>query len=47
MFDVGFFSLFWLITWLILEIQILKDDATREQYDYAIAHPEEVNQKPI
>ncbi|KAH9325771.1 hypothetical protein KI387_005949, partial [Taxus chinensis] len=22
--------------------EILKDDATREQYDYAIAHPEEV-----
>jgi hypothetical protein len=25
-----------------LFLQILKDDATREQYDYAIAHPEEV-----
>lgn len=23
-------------------LQILKDEATREQYDYAIAHPEEV-----
>lgn len=26
-----------------LTLQILKDEATREQYDYAIAHPEEVN----
>lgn len=24
-------------------MQILKDEATREQYDYAIAHPEEVH----
>ncbi|KAF5189942.1 chaperone protein dnaJ 50-like, partial [Thalictrum thalictroides] len=24
---------------------ILKDEATREQYDYAIAHPEEVGMK--
>lgn len=24
-------------------LQILKDEATREQYDYAIAHPEEVS----
>jgi len=23
-------------------LQILKDEATREKYDYAIAHPEEV-----
>lgn len=23
-------------------MQILKDEATREQYDYALAHPEEV-----
>nr|GMD74471.1 probable leucine-rich repeat receptor-like serine/threonine-protein kinase At3g14840 [Ipomoea batatas] len=29
-------------SWLILYLQILKDEATREQYDYAIAHPEEV-----
>lgn len=27
---------------LIFIFQILKDEATREQYDYAIAHPEEV-----
>lgn len=27
---------------LIYELQILKDESTREQYDYAIAHPEEV-----
>ncbi|ONI10087.1 hypothetical protein PRUPE_4G026200 [Prunus persica] len=27
---------------LIVKLQILKDEATREQYDYAIAHPEEV-----
>nr|GLL45901.1 clathrin heavy chain 1 [Ipomoea trifida] len=27
---------------LILYLQILKDEATREQYDYAIAHPEEI-----
>ncbi|KAL5972758.1 hypothetical protein ACLOJK_039564 [Asimina triloba] len=31
-------------TWTLwtLLLQILKDEATREQYDYAIAHPEEV-----
>lgn len=27
----------------ITSFQILKDEATREQYDYAIAHPEEVS----
>lgn len=27
---------------MIVKLQILKDEATREQYDYAIAHPEEV-----
>lgn len=25
-----------------ISLQILKDDETRSQYDYAIAHPEEV-----
>lgn len=28
---------------VIAAFQILKDEASREQYDYAIAHPEEVN----
>lgn len=27
---------------IITSLQILKDEATREKYDYAIAHPEEV-----
>lgn len=27
---------------VIAAFQILKDEASREQYDYAIAHPEEV-----
>lgn len=27
---------------IITCLQILKDEATREKYDYAIAHPEEV-----
>lgn len=27
---------------VIVKLQILKDEATRGQYDYAIAHPEEV-----
>lgn len=26
----------------LFSLQILKDEATREKYDYAIAHPEEV-----
>lgn len=30
---------------LTFSLQILKDEATREQYDYAIAHPEEVCNK--
>jgi len=27
---------------ILFFLQILKDEATREKYDYAIAHPEEV-----
>lgn len=28
-------------------LQILKDEATRERYDYAIAHPEEVHRRNL
>jgi len=33
-------------SWAVIIVfihQILKDESTREQYDYAIEHPEEVN----
>lgn len=39
-----FFSYFFLLIFnCFWKMQILKDEATREQYDYAIAHPEEVH----
>lgn len=36
---------FYLVKYFIRLLQILKDEATREQYDYAIAHPEEVEDR--